>query len=134
MLALLSLLAVLIVLPLSSGCTAFRTLLPGGPTLDDAHWIGIKGTTTSIASMIDPRLGDLAASLQAANNGDPLGLIMPLTLVGTTADVRQVVCTGVWVDKCNRFPPSSRVDFTGLPIGSSNYWLPTRMVASDFDD
>lgn len=126
-------LVVLAVLGLT-GCSALRTLVPGGVTAADAEWSGVKsGPPVSIVGAIDPRAATVAALLEGLGQEDPVGVLLPLTLIGETKP-RWVLCADELAAKCREIPLNAKVKFSGQPIGPGLLWKPSRLVADDFND
>lgn len=117
-----------------SGCSMLRTLLPGGPTLADIEFHGVKsGEPISVIGTLDPRAEVAAGVLSLLGQSDPFGVVMPVLLVGQDQP-RYILCTEEWVSKCKAIPLNSQVHFAGQPVGSGLLWKPSRLTASGFDD
>jgi hypothetical protein len=119
---------------LLTGCSMLRTLLPGGPTMADAEWDGVKsGEPMSIIGTLDSRAEAATLLLQALGQADPLGVILPVTPIGQSLP-RWVLCKDELAAKCRAIPLNAEVHFSGQVIGSGPLWLPTRLTASHHDD
>jgi hypothetical protein len=121
----------------TSSCATLRTLIPGGVTASDAEWSGIKSSShisiTGIAAA-DPRAQAAIGILDILGQSDPLGVLLPVTLVGETVP-RWILCeAGPMADKCRQIPLNAKVHFAGSPIGPGLLWRPTRLTADDFND
>lgn len=117
-----------------TGCAMLRTILPGGPTMSDAEWFGIKsGPAVSIIGTVDDRAASAALILQTLGQTDPLGVLLPVTLLGETQP-RWILCTGKLAAKCQAFPLNAKIHFAGQVVGPGILWKPTRLTADDFDD
>lgn len=124
----------LMLLPVLCGCASLRALIPGGVTAADAEWSGIKsGPTVSILASLDTRVAALGPLLTLTGQADPVGVLLPVTLVGETAP-RWVLCSDKLVVKCNAIPLNARVNFAGLPIGPGILWRPSRLTAAGVND
>lgn len=125
----------LMLLPaLFCGCASLRALIPGGVTAADAEWSGIKsGPTVSIVASLDPRIAALGPLLTLTGQADPVGVLLPVTLVGETAP-RWVLCESKLVAKCNAIPLNASVSFAGLPLGPGILWRPSRLTAKGVND
>jgi hypothetical protein len=124
---------------IASGCSALRVLNPfDSVSAKDAEWSGIKSgepvsVTASIGGAVDERAGLLATLLAASGQGDPLGVLMPLLIVGETAP-RWVLCDEKLTLKCKQIPLNAEVKFAGRPIGPGLIWKPSRLTAANFND
>lgn len=128
-------LTVLLTILLSlSSCSLLRTVLPGGPTLANAQWDGVKsGEAISILGTLDPRAEATITLLQALGQYDPLGVLIPLTPIGQTLP-RWVICKGDMATKCKLIPLQAEVHFSGNVIGSGPLWEATFITARHTDD
>lgn len=128
----------LTILCLSSvSCATLRTLIPGGVTASDSEWHGVKSgphiSITGIAAA-DPRAQAAIGILDILGQSDPLGVLLPVTMIGETVP-RWVLCeAGTFADKCKQIPLNAKVHFAGNPIGPGLLWRPTRLTADDFND
>lgn len=127
-----------------SGCAgttgqALRALIPGGVSAADAEWTGVKSgepisllaTVASIAT--DPQTARLlSVALELSGRADPLGVLMPITPVGSST-VRWVVCTESWAAKCRAIPLNAKVHAAGQ-VNEVGHLKPSRIVADDFND
>lgn len=121
-------------LMLLSSCATLGTILPGGPTMADAAWSGVKTQEPRrITSMLDPRVDAVIGLIHSSGHTvkDPIGVLLALTLIGST-EVRWVECTGEYAQKCVDFPLNARVDFVGSFDGV--FWDPSMLTAQNFDD
>ena len=117
-----------------SGCASLRALVPGGVTPADAEWSGVKsGQAVSIVGTVDPRAGAAAVVLDLLGQADPVGVLLPVTLIGETQP-RWVLCTDAFAAKCRAIPLNAKVNFAGQPIGPGVLWKPSRLTADDFND
>lgn len=117
-----------------SGCATWRALVPGGVLATDSEWSGIKsGQPVSITASLDPRAAPLGPLLALLGQSDPLGVLLPVTLVGETQP-RWVVCDTDLAAKCVSIPLNAEVHFAGTPIGPGLLWKPKRLTAANFND
>jgi len=124
----------LLLLPLLVGCASLRAIIPGGVSPADAEWSGIKsGATVSILASLDPRATALTPLLALTGQADPVGVLLPVTLVGETIP-RWVLCEAKLAQKCNSIPLNAHVSFAGLPVGPGILWRPSRLTAAGTDD
>lgn len=130
-------LAVLLALT-TVGCSAFRALNPfDSVSAADAEFTGVKsgpvvGVTPTLAGALpDPRASALADLLGAFGQSDPVGVLMPVSLVGETAP-RWVLCADRFREKCQQIPVNSVIHFAGRPAGI--FWRPSRLTADGFND
>lgn len=108
--------------------------MPGGVTPADSEWSGIKsGEPVSITASLDTRAALLEPVLLLLGQDDPLGVLLPVTLVGETAP-RWIVCEKELVAKCRAIPINAQVNFAGSAIGPGILWKPKRLTADNFDD
>lgn len=140
---------------LLSGCSAFKTLWPGGVTAADAEWAGSKSMQViPVSSLLDPQ-ASTAISVVTLLSGkpDPFGNLLAVTPIGETAP-RWVFCNTKLSKKCATIPLNARVKFAGSPVilpkafrsgllklfplmaedMSKELWIAKDLSASDFDD
>lgn len=124
-------------LPLLAGCSTLRTILPGGPTMADFEFDGVKSAEpTPIVGTLDERAGAALAVLAAlgGERADPFGVLLPLVPIGAT-EPRWVLCpAGKMAEKCREIPLQATVHFVGRPIGPGLLWQPSLLTADHFDD
>jgi hypothetical protein len=117
-----------------SSCSALRTLRPGGATIADLEFDGVKSAeVVSVIGTIDSRVAAVSVLLEALGQADPVGVLMPITPIGST-EVRWVLCAEQWAAKCRAIPLQAKVHFAGQPIGPGLLWKPSRVTADDFND
>lgn len=128
----------------STGCAAWRAVVPGGVTPADAEFSGVKSgepisLTAHLAkavSQTEPRAQNIANLLSVLNIfgvDDPLGVLLPITLVGET-NPRFVICERELVVKCKNIPLNAKVNFAGEAVGGGVLWRPKRLTADNFND
>lgn len=129
--------ALLAAVLLLTGCSALRVMNPfDSVTAADAEWKGIKsgdvkGITPALVSGVSPESSVWTKLLPLLLDSDPLGVIMPLTMVGHT-EPRLVLCLDKYKSKCEQIPLNAEVSFSGKLDGY--IWVPTRLSAENFND
>lgn len=130
---------VLLVLPLLTGCAAFRALNPfDGVRAADAEFHGTKAgepisLTATVAGTLNDRAALAATLLGALGHSDPLGVLLPVAVVGE-AQPRYVLCVDAMAEKCRQIPINAEVSFAGRPIGPGLLWKPSRLTAANYND
>lgn len=135
----------LMLLPAFCGCSpALRVLNPfDSVTAADAEWKGVKSgevqSATLFLARLDPQVAKLldtpgfgAILAPAIGQRDPIGNMMPVTLVGESIP-RWVFCDAATLaKKCSAIPLNAAVSFAGQPVGA--YWRPKRLTAAGVND
>lgn len=129
----------LVLAVLLSGCAAFRVLNPfDSVSASDAEWDAVKSgevisLTATIAGAVDERASLIASILSVLGNSDPLGVLMPVSMVGDPTP-RYILCSENFYQKCKQIPLNSKIHFAGKPVGPGLLWKPTRLTAEGFND
>lgn len=126
---------------LFSGCSALRVLNPfDNVHAADAEWDGVKSgevisLTATLASAVsgEGRTSVLASILAALGASDPLGVLLPVSIVGDPIP-RYILCTEAYYQKCKGIPINAKIHFAGRPLGSGSLWSPSRLTAENFND
>lgn len=111
-------------------------------TAADAQWQGVKvGDPVALTPLLlggaagvsgqDERLVGLAGLLLATSGEDPVGVLMPVSLIGETT-VRWVLCDKQFVAKCKGIPLHAKVSVAGTYMGG--VWRLSRLTAENFND
>lgn len=117
----------------ASGCAAWRAIAPGGVSASDAEWDGVVSgpavpavSVTAGLATNDQRIAAVLSLLQSAGQQDPLGVFLPVVMVGESSP-RWVLCTGKLVPHCTSLLVNTPVHFAGQAIGAGTLWRPSML-------
>lgn len=117
-----------------SGCAALRVLNPfDSVSAQDSEWTGVSGQAVSVLGSLDERAATVMQIMTAFGQGDPFGVILPVSLQGSPVQ-RWILCTDEYTAKCKQIPVNSVIHFAGRPIESGLLWKPTRLTVEGFND